>query len=151
LSLVAGDDELAAFVIGQAVPGAVLLDHADAAPGHPRLGRAGLVVDAGVHDTGVVAGLVLADLGFLLEDGHRDAGLSQQPGRREPDDAGPNNPYAHNQENLTAAVLIQVWNHSIRVEVIPCRYSFACWSAPMKVGLHISDFTWDGGAAELGP
>ena len=54
-----------------------------------RLERAGLVVDAGVDDAAVVAGLVGGELGLLLADDERTAtgALQQRPRGRQADDA----------------------------------------------------------------
>ena len=58
-----GDDHLAADFVGDPSSCAELLHRLLAGPAVERLERAGLVVDAGVQDAGVVAGLVGGDRG----------------------------------------------------------------------------------------
>ena len=70
LGLVPRDHQLAALVIGQPALGAVRAEQADAAAAQRRLGRARGIVDSGVHDPGVVAGLVGGYRLLLLEDDH---------------------------------------------------------------------------------
>jgi hypothetical protein len=112
LGLATRDDELAALVVGEPLLLAVRLEEPDALAGQGRLGGAGGVVDAGVDDAGVAAGLVLGDLVFLLEDGHGVARGGQLARDGEPDDAGADDSdvlgFGHNHENRTAAVLIRV-------------------------------------------
>ncbi len=72
-----GDDELAALVVGDAVDGGVLDEHLHTPPAQLRLEAARLVVEAGVHDAGVVAGLVGGQMRFLLEDGDGGLGFAE--------------------------------------------------------------------------
>ena len=68
----------------------------------------------GVHDPGVVPGLVRGDGRLLLEHHDRDARARELPRHREPDDAGPDDPDrggvgdARYHWYLTAVVLIRV-------------------------------------------
>jgi hypothetical protein len=89
LGRVPRDHELAALVPDEAAIRAVGAQQVHAAPGHPGLGRARGIVDPGVHDPGVVPGLVRGDGRLLLEDNHVNACRRQTPGHREADDAGP--------------------------------------------------------------
>src|SRR2546425_4897640 len=68
LVLAGGDDALAAAVDADAVGSAELHHQPRALDAEPRLGGAGLVVDAGVDDAAVVAGLVRGQRRLLLED-----------------------------------------------------------------------------------
>ena len=82
--------DLAAALVGDAVLVAEVVQPADALDAQPRLQRAGLVVDAGVGDAGVRAGLVHADAVLALEHddpGVRVAALELARGRQA-DDAG---------------------------------------------------------------
>ena len=69
---------------------AEVVQPADALDAQLRLQRSGLVVDAGVRDAGVRAGLVDADAVLALE--HHDPGVRVAPlelaGRGQADDAG---------------------------------------------------------------
>ena len=73
-----GDDQLAAGVEGQPVLGAVVLEQPPAAGAQLGLEAARPVVDAGVHDPRVVAGLVGADARLLLPD--HDGAVRAPPG-----------------------------------------------------------------------
>ena len=93
LHFVPGHHQLAALVPRQAAVGAVGAQQLDAAPAVPGLGRARLIVDPGVGDTGVVPGLVLRDRGLLLPDGHCDAGGRQLARGGQPDQPSSNDPH----------------------------------------------------------
>ena len=69
-----GDDDLAAEVEGDVLARAELLHRGFAGAAIDRFERAGPVVDAGMHDAGVAAGLMAGDGGFLFEDGDGAAG-----------------------------------------------------------------------------
>ena len=66
LDLVEGDEHLAARVVPDAVLLAELPQHPDALAAQGRLERAGLVVETGVHDAAVAAGLVCGEPVLLL-------------------------------------------------------------------------------------
>lgn len=66
---IGSDDEFAADFMADGVLLAEGEHLANAVDGEASLGGAGLVVEAGVEDSGVVAGLVAADGGFLFKDG----------------------------------------------------------------------------------
>ena len=66
---VSGDDKLAADFVADGVLLTEGEHLADAIDGEPGFGRAGLVVEAGVEDSGVVPRLMAADGGFLFKDG----------------------------------------------------------------------------------
>ena len=86
---VGGDDEFAADFVGDGV-GLAEGDHfADAGDGEPGLEGAGLVVEAGVEDAAVVAGLVLAGAALFFEEGDGGAGTGEEEfvGGGETDDA----------------------------------------------------------------
>src|SRR5699024_2226698 len=72
LDLVSGDDDLSALVDGDVVPIGEVEQQRDAATAESGLEAAGLVVETGVDDTGVVAGLMGGRVVFLVED--RDVG-----------------------------------------------------------------------------
>ena len=90
LGLVERDDQLAAALGGDRVALAERVQLARAADAQLRLQRAGRVVDAGVDDAGVAAGLVAADLVLLVE--HHDRGARVAAGELarggQADDAG---------------------------------------------------------------
>ena len=75
LRLVDGDDQLAALLVRQLALPAVIPQQLTAAGAQDGLEAAGLVVDAGVHDPGVVAGLVSAETVLLLEDVDGEPGI----------------------------------------------------------------------------
>ena len=68
-----GHDELAALDVGDRVLGAEVTQQAATAGAQLGLEAAGLVVDAGVHDAGVVTGLVRGEAVLLLEHHHLGA------------------------------------------------------------------------------
>ena len=72
-----GDDEFAADLMGNVVLFAELNHSPDAIDGELGFERARLIVEAGVEDAAVVAALVLADLGFLLDDGDPGVGPAE--------------------------------------------------------------------------
>ena len=78
LRAVHGDDELPALDVRQPAVGAVLAQHQPAARAQLGLEAAGPVVEAGVHDTGVVPGLVDAEPVLLLE---HDDRRTREPAR----------------------------------------------------------------------
>jgi hypothetical protein len=88
LLLRGGDDDLAAAVVLDRVRLAEVHHQAHALHAQAGLEGAGLVVDAGVDDAAVVAGLVPAELGFLLaqHEFQRRKLLEQRPRRGQPDD-----------------------------------------------------------------
>ena len=73
---VSGDDKLAAYFVANGVLLTEGEHLADAIDGEPGLGRAGLIVEAGVEDSGVVSCLMAADGGFLFKDGDLSVGES---------------------------------------------------------------------------
>ena len=85
-----GDDHLAAALDRHVVALAERVQVAGALDAEPRLQRAGRVVDAGVDDARVVAGLVRADALLALDDVHAQVGVAQQrlAGDGEPEDPG---------------------------------------------------------------
>ena len=84
-----GDDHLADLAVGQVPRGAEPPQPACPLPAQPGLQGTGRVVNAGVHDAGVVPGLVHRDVGLLLEDGDVVAFLLGQPTRHgQADDSG---------------------------------------------------------------
>ena len=90
------DDELAALVVRQALLLAVLAQQQPPAGAQLGLEAARRVVDAGVHDAGVVPGLVRGEPVLLLEEDDRGAGM---PSRElaphgQPDDAAADHPEA---------------------------------------------------------
>ena len=97
LGLVDGNDELAAFLVGDPPLGAVRLELRDPEAAEPGLQRSGRVVDARVHDAAVAPGLVRRDVGLLLEHRHRcvRAQLGQAARDSEPDDPGADDPDSH--------------------------------------------------------
>jgi hypothetical protein len=86
---VGGDDELAAGLDGDPALAGVGGHRAGAGGGHGRLETAGGVVQAGVDDAGVAAGLVPGEAVLLVQDGHLVAPGGQPCGDGEPDDPGP--------------------------------------------------------------
>ena len=90
LAFVEGDDELAALLVRDPALLDVRAQQLDAAPAELRLQRPGRVVDAGVDDAAVAAGLVERDVLLLLEHGHGRVGaLLGEPSRyREAEDSG---------------------------------------------------------------
>ncbi len=91
LGVVDGHDELAAALVAHAVLVAELVQLAGAGDAQLGLQRAGRVVDAGVDDAGVVAGLVGGDAVLALEDHHGGVrpAVQQLAGGGEAEDAGP--------------------------------------------------------------
>jgi hypothetical protein len=86
-----GDDDLADGIDADPVLGAELLHQARTLDAEPRLVRARLVVDPGVDDAAVVAGLVRREAGFLLQD-HQPQGRmrgEESPGGAQSHDAAP--------------------------------------------------------------
>ena len=81
LLLVRRDEDLAARLVGDPPLGAVGLEQRHAAPAQPRLQRAGLVVQARVHDAAVAPRLVRGDLALLLEDDDDAPGRSSAMSR----------------------------------------------------------------------
>jgi len=80
---IGGDDELAADFVADGVLLAEGEHLANAVDGKAGFRGAGFVVEAGVEDSGVVAGLVAADGGFLFKDGDlgvREAVLESEGG-----------------------------------------------------------------------
>ncbi len=71
---VGGDDEFAADFVADGVLLTEGEHLADAVDGEAGFGGAGFVIEAGVEDSGVVAGLMAADDGFLLKDGDLGVG-----------------------------------------------------------------------------
>ncbi len=67
--LIGSDDQLAAFLEGNAVVAAEALHRSSAGDAVARLQRAGAVIEAGVNDAAVVAGLVGGDAVFFFDDG----------------------------------------------------------------------------------
>ena len=67
--VVGGDDDFAAFVEGDVMFGSEVGQEGDASAAEGGFQAAGFVVEAGVDDTGVVAGLVGGRVVFLLEEG----------------------------------------------------------------------------------
>jgi hypothetical protein len=96
LALVEGDHHLAALVVGQAVAGAELAQQLDASAAQPGLERPGGVVEAGVDDPAVAAGLVPGQGRLLLEHGHGQVAphAGHVVGQGDPDDAAPHDPDA---------------------------------------------------------
>ena len=94
LALVERDDELAALLVREAALREVGAQQADAAAAELRLERARRVVDAGVDDAAVAAGLVERQVVLLLQHGHRRVGaqLGEPPRHREADDPGADDP-----------------------------------------------------------
>ena len=88
LGLVAGDDHLAAPLVRDAPFVAVARQRRAAGYAGFRLERAGRVVDAGVDDPAIVAGLVPTELRLLLEDDQSGPGSApdQLAGSRQADD-----------------------------------------------------------------
>ena len=74
LGFIHGDDELAADFVGDAVVAAEGGHFLDAGDGEAGLQGAGLVIEAGVEDAAVVAGLVKANAGFFFENDNLTAG-----------------------------------------------------------------------------
>src|SRR5581483_1012720 len=89
---VGGDDELAAPLVRDAVLGAEPVHPLAAVGAVAGLGRPGLVVQAGVDDAAVVAGLVAGEFALGLD--HRDGGPG--PGQRHPG-RQPDDPAADDQ------------------------------------------------------
>ena len=83
-----GDDHLAAHLVRQVVATAERDRLAIALHGELRLEAAGRVVEPGMDDVGVVAGLVGGERGFLLDHGDpaRRIGAAQCEGGGQPDD-----------------------------------------------------------------
>src|SRR5262249_4066791 len=90
LRLIDRDDHLAELAVRHAVLLAVLTHLDPAGAAQFGLQRAGLVVEPGMHDAAVVAGLVHAGLQFLVEDLDQGtgAGLEHPACDGQPDDAG---------------------------------------------------------------
>ena len=78
LGFVDGDDDLAAFFVGDAAFVAVMGEEPGAFHAVAGLEGAGSVVDAGVDDTAVVAGLVSGEVGLLFDDQDREVGESEE-------------------------------------------------------------------------
>ena len=91
LALVQRDDDLAAALDGDAALLAVGVQARGALDAQPRLQRARLVVDAGVDDAGVVAGLAGAHLVGGVDHGHAQPGAAREQLARagQADDARP--------------------------------------------------------------
>ena len=91
LALVQRDDDLAAALDGDAALLAVVVQARGALDAQPRLQRPGLVVDAGVDDAGVVAGLAGAHLVGGVDDGHAQRRTAREQLARagQADDARP--------------------------------------------------------------
>ncbi len=66
-----GEDQLAAALVRDLMLFAIAVELRRSLHAQARLGRAGLVVDARVDDAGVVAGLVLTQLGLTLQYAYR--------------------------------------------------------------------------------
>ena len=83
-----GDDDLAAHLVRQVVATTERDRLAIALHREPRLEAAGRVVQPGMDDVGVVAGLVRPERGFPLDHGDpaRRVGAAQCEGGRQPDD-----------------------------------------------------------------
>jgi hypothetical protein len=91
--LISSHDNLAANLAGEPVL-LTEFDHRTAAiPRETRLETAGLVVNAGVNDATVAAGLVQREVCFLLKNEQTKSGLAflQFVSRGEPDDSATNN------------------------------------------------------------
>jgi hypothetical protein len=91
LFFVSGDDEFAAYLMGDGVLAAEIDHLADAGDGESGLEGARLIVEAAVEDAAVVAGLMAADGGLLFEQGNARIGtaLEQAPGSGKADDTSP--------------------------------------------------------------
>ena len=89
LDLVEGDEHLAARVVPDAVLLAELPQHPDALAAQGRLERAGLVVETGVHDAAVAAGLVCREPVLLLPERDGAVGVDLLEAAR---DGGPRMP-----------------------------------------------------------
>ena len=76
LPLVRGDDHLSDLPVRDLVLLAKLHHGGAALDAVPRLERTGPVVDAGVDDSAVVAGLLLGDVAALFEDGDLEGGVA---------------------------------------------------------------------------
>jgi hypothetical protein len=82
LLVVQRHQDLADLVVGEALLGAEVLEQADPAAAQQCLERAGLVVEAGVDDAAVAAGLVRGEPVLLLEEGDLGVGSKlEQPSR----------------------------------------------------------------------
>ena len=90
LDVVEGHDQLARALDGHAVGLAVGLQVGLALAAQPRLQRTRPVVEPGMEDAAVVAGLVGRDRGLLLEDDDAQVGLALEQAQRrgQADDAG---------------------------------------------------------------
>ena len=91
LRLVDRDDHLPAALDGDPAAIAELVERASAAHAQARLQRARRVVDARMHDAGVVPGLVAADSVLLVEDDDGEARMTERKlaRGRQPEDPGP--------------------------------------------------------------
>ena len=87
LGLVAGHDELAAVVVSDALLTRIGIHRGRPSDCHPRFEAAGGVIESGVHDAGVAAGLVLSQRRLLLQDDDLLATQGQRPRRRQADDS----------------------------------------------------------------
>ena len=83
------DDELAAFVVADAVRGAEFVEHAPAVRAVAGAQRAGRIVDAGMDHLAVARGYPVADAAGRLGDGDVVAGERRRARDGKPDDAGP--------------------------------------------------------------
>src|SRR5437773_471058 len=91
--LVAGDDELAAARVRNAVPSAELVQQVAALDAEPRLERAGRIVDAGMNHTAVVCARVQTSARMSFDDARGIALGGDSPGRGKAGHAGSDNRY----------------------------------------------------------
>src|SRR5262245_9485710 len=105
LGIVPGDDHLADLAVLQVVLFAVLLQQADAPAAQHGLHGAGRVVDAAVHDPGVVPGLVGGRRLLRVEDDHVASGGGQPSSHGQAEDAGPDHDDALPPARLHSRIL----------------------------------------------
>ncbi len=108
-----GDHDFAAQLVGQVVFLAEFDHETRALDGHLGLEAAWLVVQAGVDDAAVVAGLVGGDLGLFLQNDELEvrAALHQLHGRGQANDSGADDGYvefgvSHNDSLPAGTVLV---------------------------------------------
>ena len=118
LGLVDGDDELAALHVREVVLGAVGAEESDPTPAELGFQRSRRVVDPGVDDAAVTAGLVQSDVLLLLQDGDRGVGshLPQPACHGETED-----PPAHDADALGRHSAAVVHGDGLRPRVEPER------------------------------
>ena len=95
LGLVGRDDQLAAFVGGDAVRGAEFVQHAPPAHAMARAQRCGRIIDAGVNDLAVARRHAVADAAGRLGDDHVVPAQRRRARDRKPDNARADDQYLH--------------------------------------------------------